>query len=194
MEELIRRIQELSTGTMTTEIHGPPRFGPNPDVAAVNKTFARPDAREFYARFDPQNVVIASLWGDLTLFPFAALEQEQAGYAFNAKTRAPEEEWPAGMLVFGECSADPLIINPAEAGEILFAMHGQGKWDPLPIAADLDGFLKTCIAWLDMERQRGEKLFNEDDELAEESWGLFVRLARDAGIPQHYIDNMAKLA
>lgn len=194
MEELIRRIQELSAGNLPSEMYGPPRFEPNPDPGAVAARFARPDARELYARFDPQNPVLASLWGDMSLYSFASLDKEQAGYAFDGKTREPVEDWPEGMLVIGECSADPITLNPAEPGEVFFAMHGQGEWSPLPIAPDIEGFLKLCIAWLDMERQRGDALYDDTEELQEASWNLFVQLALSAGIDQRYIRNVAELA
>ena len=194
MEELIRRIQELSAGNLPSDMYGPPRFEPNPDPDAVAARFARADARDFYTRFDPQYAVLDSLWGDMTLYPFALLEKEQAGFAFDAFTREPVEDWPKGMMVFGECASDPFMLNPAIQGEVFFALHGQGEWKPLPIAADLLGFLKGCAAWLDMVRQRGDSLKDDTLALRPESWALFVQLAREAGISQHYIDNMAVLS
>ena len=194
MEELIRRIQELSEGNLPSEMYGPPRFEPNPDPDAVAARIKRDDAREFYTRFDPQEAVLASLWGDMTLYPFASLDKEQAGYAFDAFTREPVDDWPKGMIVIGECAADPIMLNPTEQTEVFFALHGQGAWTPLPIAADLTGFLKACAAWLDMVRQRGDQLQDETYALRPESWALFVQLARAAGISQDYIDNMARLS
>lgn len=194
MEELIRRIQELSAGNLPSDMYGPPRFEPNPDPDAVAARFTRPDAREFYTRFDPQNAVIDSLWGDMTLYPFATLEKEQAGFAFDAFTREPVADWPKGMMVIGECALDPIMLHPAVSGEVLFALHGQGEWKPLPIAANLLGFLKACVAWLDMVRQRGDDLKDDTLALRPESWALFVKLARTAGIDQTYINNMAELS
>lgn len=194
MEELIRRIQLLSAGNLPSDMYGAPRFEPNPDSDAVAARFARADARAFYARFDPQDAVLASLWGDMTLYAFAALDKEQAGYAFDGRTGEPIEDWPKGMLVIGECSADPITLNPSEPGEVFFAIHGQGEWKPLPIAADIEGFLKLCIAWLEMVHQRGDALYDDTEELHEASWNLFVQLALSAGIDQRYIRNVAELA
>ena len=92
MKNLIRRIQELSDGNLQSEMYGPPRFEANADPDAVAARFARQDAREFYTRFDPQNPVLDSYWGDMTLYSFASLDKEQAGYAFDGKTREPVDD------------------------------------------------------------------------------------------------------
>ena len=193
MEELIRRIQELAEGSEQARMYGPPHFSPAPDPDAVAAKFARPDAREFYTRFDPQDPALPSFWGDMFLFSFASLDKQQAGYAFDGHSGEAVEDWPEGMLVIGECSADPIMLDPAEEGEILYAIHGQGEWDPLPIAANIEGLLKLCVAWMDMEKRRGDRLYDETEDLHDESWALFERLAAEQGIDRQYIDNMLEL-
>ena len=194
MEELIKRIVELSADTVQTELYELPEFQADTSPDEVSAKFKRPDAQLFYGQFNPQMVVLSSFWGDMTLYDFASLDKRQDGYSVEGKARTPVEDWPEGMLVIGECSVDPIMLDPDQQGEIMYAIHGQGDWEPLPIAADIEGLLKLCVAWLETVRQRGEDLRDETLAYRDESIELFMQLARDLGIEQSYLDNVMELA
>lgn len=194
MKEQIRRIVELSASSVQTKMYGLPQFLADTDPAEVARRFARADAGEFYGQFNPQDVMLDSFWGDMELYGFRSLEKKQEGYSVHGRDHSPIPDWPEGMLVIGDCGGDPIMLDPSEPGEILFAQHGMGVWEPLPIAADFEELLNLSIAWLGMVDQRGENLLDDTDELEDESFALFVQLARCLGIEQRYLDNMLDLA
>lgn len=197
LEELIRQIQELTANSVPTRLSGPPTFEPYGDPAAVSARFRRADAQEFYTRFNPRGgVVIDWFFGDLEFYDFDQLDEGQLGYAFTGSVGKPERlsGWPEGMLVVAVTNADPCLIDPAKDGEVHYAIHGTGEWRPLPIAANLADFLRSCIAWSEMTLARGDTLLDEDEELHPDSWAKYVELALAAGIEQRYLDNMELLA
>ena len=191
MEELIDRIVSLSEGFVQSEMYGLPKFAAATDPDAVKRAFQRSDAREFFTRFDPQRpAVVDSFWGDITFYSFAELAKMQIGYATDGRTGEPDEDWPKGMIAIAEASVDPIMLDPAFPGEIMFAHHGAGVWEPIPIAADIPGFLQLIIAWLDMVRQRGDEFEDETLAIRPESLELFSTLAKKNGVAERYVENI----
>lgn len=189
MEELIRRILELTANTPAVEFHGMPEFAANTDPDQVSSRFTRTDAREFYTHYNPVDVVLESIWGEITFYPFAELDDRQVGYAIDGRTGKAVADWPRNMLVIADCGGNPIMLNPSVEGELYFAIHGMGSWDPLPVAKDISGFLKLLIAWLETSEQRGDGLYDETYELEPASLALFRDLAAAQGIGDRYIQN-----
>ncbi|MBC9246328.1 SMI1/KNR4 family protein [Paracoccus sp. 11-3] len=165
----------------------------NTDPDQVNSHFTRPDAREFRTRHNPVDVVPESLWGDITFYPFAALDDQQIGYAIDGRTGEAVADWPPNMLVVADCGGNPIMLDPSVEGEVFFAIHGMGSWDPQPVAKDISGFFKLLIAWLETSQQRGEGLYDETYELDPDSLALFRDLAAAQCVDDRYIRNAIAL-
>jgi hypothetical protein len=86
-------------------------------------------------------------FGGIRLLTLAELKEPQIGYRESLEgndlcTGAPGD-WRSDWVVIGEdtCVGDPLILDASsKALAVLTVMHGQGQWDPYPVAASLDGF------------------------------------------------------
>lgn len=193
MEALISRLLALTANTPAAEFHGPPRFLANTDPDQVHSRFIRADARHFYSRHNPVEVVIESFWQDITFSPFADLDDQQIGYATDGRTGDTVADWPANMLVIADSGGDPIMLDPSVDGEVFFAVHGMGTWDPRPIAQDIGGLLKLSIAWLEMSEQRGDGLYDDTDELHPSSIALFRDLAAAQGVDDEHIQNVISL-
>lgn len=193
MEELIRRILELTANTPAAEFHGLPEFAANTDPDQVTSRFTRTDAREFYTRHNPVEVVLESIWEDITFYPFAELDDQQIGYAIDGRTGEAVADWPPNMLVIADCGGNPVMLDPSVEGEVFLAIHGMGSWDPQPVAKDISGLLKLVIAWLETSQQRGDVLYDETYELDPESLALFRDLAAGQGVEDRYIQNAIAL-
>lgn len=194
MEHLIARLVELTAKTPAAEFHGLPQFIANADADQVARRFARADAREFYTRHDPSDVVVESIWQDITFSPFAGLNDRQIGYATDGRTGEPVAGWPPTMLVIADSGGDPIMLDPSSVdGEVFFAVHGMGGWDPQPIARDISGLLTLSIAWLETSEQRGDELYDETYELHPASVALFRDIAVAQGVPEKYIENTLAL-
>lgn len=193
MERLIGRLLELTANTPAAEFHGPPRFLANTDPDQVDRRFARADARDFYTRHNPVEVVVESIWDDITFYPFADLDDQQIGYATDGRTGDAVADWPSNMLVIADSGGDPIMLDPSVDGEVFCAAHGMGTWDPQPIAQDIGGLLTLSIAWLEMSERCGDELYDDTDDLHPASIALFHDLAAAHGIENRHIRNALAL-
>ena len=81
------------------------------------------------------------------------LAKRQVGYSIGPDGKPlsgnRDGDWRSNWLVIGiegQCG-DPLFIDTATAGYAVYtAWHGEGRWDPKPIALSLDGFRAALIA------------------------------------------------
>lgn len=193
MERLISRLLALTAKTPAVDFHGLPQFLANTDPDQVDSRFARADARDFYTRHNPVEVVVESIWQDITFYPFADLDDRQIGYATDGSTGEAAADWPQNMLVIADSGSDPIMLDPSADGEVFFAVHGMGSWDPQPIAQDIGGLLKLSIAWLEMSEQRGVELYDDTGDLHPASFALFRELATAQGIESRYVQNVVSL-
>ncbi|MFI8595639.1 SMI1/KNR4 family protein [Microbacterium sp. NPDC078428] len=184
---------ELTANTPAAEFHDPPQFLANTDPDQVDNRFTRADARDFYTRHNPVEVVVESIWQDITFYPFADLDDQQIGYATDSRTGEAVADWPPNMLVIADSGGDPIMMDPSVNGEVFFAIHGTGSWDPQPIAKDISGLLTLSIAWLEMSEQRGDELYDEPDDLHPASIALFRDLAAAQGVENRHIQNVISL-
>jgi len=82
----------------------------------------------------------------LVIYGAAELIKRQDGYSYNPLKKQPIPGWPAHMVVIADDSADPYVLDLSQSnGEdapVMFAYHGQGKWDFQPYAASFSEFLR----------------------------------------------------
>ncbi|HXA50768.1 MAG TPA: hypothetical protein VNV86_10710 [Candidatus Acidoferrum sp.] len=90
--------------------------------------------------------------GSVCLWPPSELRRRQIGYSIGPDTRSlcgdGDGDWRTTWLVIGfegECG-DPVFIDTATPGYPVYtAWHGEGRWDPKPVAVSLCG-LREALA------------------------------------------------
>jgi len=104
------------------------------------------------------------LGGDLELFGVQELSGCQAGYAYNAVTREPLQDWRPEWIAIGTCEGDAIIADTAVAAlPILWAVHGIGTWRPKRVAPSLASFLKALSAFTEvLQGEFHGEVFAED--------------------------------
>lgn len=68
--------------------------------------------------------------------PLHKLGSLQAGYAWSSDPTDRLPGWDENWLVFAEQGGDPFILEKS-SGNVLFAFHGTGSWQPRIFAEDL---------------------------------------------------------
>jgi hypothetical protein len=87
------------------------------------------DLSTFYDVVGPVNVRIVS-YGNPYHFPsLSNLWDFQAGYRWNGLTGKPIADWHDDWLVVADQGGDAFIFDRSTS-KILFALHGQGAWEP----------------------------------------------------------------
>lgn len=89
--------------------------------------------------------------GGIRLFTADEIEKGQVGYRVtpDGKSLCSEVEgaWQPSWIAIGYETAcgDPLFIETAEPSlPVLTAIHGEGTWEPMPIALSFDAFAE-CV-------------------------------------------------
>jgi hypothetical protein len=82
--------------------------------------------------------------GGIRIVPLAELNAFQVGYSRLPDGRSlygGEGEWQKEWIAIGYETAmgDPVILDAATM-RVTTAAHGEGAWDPQPIATSLEGF------------------------------------------------------
>jgi hypothetical protein len=75
-------------------------------------------------------------WRTVTLIPAEELSEAQAGYSGPG--------WASSWLVIGyeDQLGDPIFVDRAvDSLPVFTAAHGEGEWDPVPIADSFDSFV-----------------------------------------------------
>ncbi|MEO0359438.1 MAG: hypothetical protein AAF386_14370, partial [Pseudomonadota bacterium] len=153
----------------------------------------RQDFREFYEHLNAVEVefewFIEYVW-----FPsFGNLHKAQDGYSYVSKTGKPLEDWPKGMTVIADASADPFYTDLSKMGPIYHARHGMGKWDGKPIADNVSGLLLMLCNWYDAQKDLGDALYPDptDPVINDRVYTVFRdKCAADGINPQHIANVM----
>ena len=134
-------------------------------------------------------------YGGVRLVALAELEESQIGYSESLEgkdlcTGAPGD-WRSNWLVIGEetCTGDPLILDTSsEALAVFAATHGQGKWDPYPVAVSLEGLSAAINAIAQVSYGRENPVALERNPLIQEErdGALSVIGAANPGVDLEY--------
>jgi hypothetical protein len=126
-------------------------------------------------------------YGGVKIFTFAELEESQVGYS-----RSPSGEsfcdgqpgsWRPEWVVIGyETSlGDPIILDTAAADlQVKTALHGEGSWDPFPIARSLNSFGEALKAVQAASVDREYPVALENNPLPEEQGRAILESIRKA--------------
>lgn len=99
--------------------------------------------------------------------PLHKLWDRQAGYRWDASNGERVPEWRDHWLVIADQNADPFILD-TRSGQVLYAMHGTGKWDADELAPDLPTFAAAAATVGLVCLEADEDLRNDDWEIKPE--------------------------
>ena len=107
-------------------------------------------------------VSIPTVGNPFDLPPLAKLWDLQAGYRWHGITGQRLEDWDDMWLVIASQGGDPFIFQ-RETGEILFAQHGGGVWNPSEIFTDITT-MTACLATIGQVCNEAEDDLLTEDE------------------------------
>lgn len=111
---------------------------------------------------------------DLYLYPLAELEQRQAGYRSDGRTKEASPGWNRSRYVIADWTANPVSIG--RDGGLAYSIHGREAWVYNPIASDFGAFLTALMHWIDYYcGARLGKILGADFEVAPETAGDVLR-------------------
>src|SRR5436853_4533148 len=92
-------------------------------------------------------------WSGVRLFPLAELDEGQIGYSRSQDGQSfcdgVEGSWKPERIVIAYDTGlgDPITLDTSSPTlRVMTAMHGEGKWEPHPIARSLNVFAATLRA------------------------------------------------
>lgn len=121
--------------------------------------------------------------GGIRLVPLAELNEFQLGYSrlpSGRSLRGGDGGWQKEWIAIGHETAmgDPVILDVATM-RVMTAPHGEGTWDPQPIATSLEGFGAALQIFRDVAAGRGSPVQLEAHPLSdEERVAALARIAR----------------
>ena len=116
---------------------------------------------DFYLEVGPVDLKIDSIGNPYHIPSLSRLWEFQAGYRWNGITGEPSNGWNDNWVVVADEGADPFIFD-RHNGEILFALHGQGTWEPERVFPDIYT-MAACLGILgSTAAAAGEELFDGD--------------------------------
>lgn len=124
---------------------------PEPSAAALAWMPYHPDLTLWRKALRNADLSIPWVAEDIHLYSHpASLQALQIGYAVDADGK-PLAGWQDDWIVLGQAQGDPIIGRLALAHiEVLFARHGQGRWQPQVLASRLEDFAAALQAWGDL--------------------------------------------
>ncbi|MBX2967674.1 MAG: hypothetical protein KF845_16150 [Cyclobacteriaceae bacterium] len=103
-------------------------------------------------KFLQDNSEISIGYNEITFFAVDELDEEQVGYSVddnnNSLITGQEGDWKEEWLVIGVDGLieDPIFVDTSSKQlQVLTAAHGEGEWEPIPIADTLDSFAYIII-------------------------------------------------
>ncbi len=109
-------------------------------------------------------VSIPTVGNPFDLWPLARLWDLQAGYRWHGITKQRLEDWDDSWLVIADQGGDPFIFK-LSTGEILFAQHGGGAWNPEVIFPDIIT-MTACLATIgSVYNEAEDDLWTEDESV-----------------------------
>ena len=143
----------------------------SPEPTEITHLKLSSDLAEFYRDAAPVDCYIPMYGNPLYLFGPAELESVQAGYReANQFTDVLRQsgDWQDDWIAIGEIGGDPIIaITNIQVTPILFAHHGEGRWDPVEIAPTFSAFIEFLTFWIEDVVPYMERYFSIDGPTAE---------------------------
>lgn len=138
---------------------------------------------------EPQEVSYS--FGGLKLFGARELKEEQRGYSVGTNGEslcgAQEGAWRASWIVIGYDTGlgDPIFVDAERAGLPVFtAIHGEGAWDPKPVAISLRAFAQCWREFARIAQGRSNPVEEEANPLTPNERDSFLRRIREINGPQ----------
>jgi hypothetical protein len=110
--------------------------------------------------------------GGIRLFSDGELQEAQVGYSVapdgTSLCSGEDGAWQPRWVVIGYETAcgDPLFIDTADpALPVLRAMHGEGAWEPEPVAISVEAFASSLKEFALISRGRSNPVEREDNPL-----------------------------
>jgi hypothetical protein len=124
--------------------------------------------------------------GGLKLFEAEELEEAQIGYSVGANgesfCRSHKGSWAPGWFVIGHDTGvgDPIFID-SEIPElpVFTAMHGEGFWDPKPVAVSLNAFAQCWIEFARLAQERESPVEQKSTSLSESQRASYLNRIRE---------------
>jgi len=124
-------------------------------------------------------------YGGLKLFLPDELDQGQTGYSKSPVgqplSNGAPGSWKPEWIVIGSdtLTGDPVILDTSSR-QIMMAMHGEGSWEPYPIAKSLQAFATTLGAIKQVSAGRDNPSALEDNPLPSTERDRVMQLIRNA--------------
>ena len=124
--------------------------------------------------------------GGIKLFTADEIEEGQVGYRVTSdgKSLCSEEQgaWMPSWIAIGYETAcgDPLFIETAEPSlPVLTAMHGEGTWEPMPVAISFEAFAESFRDFAKIAQHRNSPVELDANPLPEAERSAFLRRTRE---------------
>lgn len=116
---------------------------------------------DYYRDFGPLDLGLSGYGNDYFLPSLAALWEHQAGYRWDGVTGQAIDDWNDDWLVIADCGGDPFILSRS-TGQVLFAEHGMGTWEPSAIFPSIDVMAAALCAIGSIAACAGPDLTDEE--------------------------------
>ncbi|MCU0676646.1 MAG: ribosomal protein L7/L12 [Myxococcota bacterium] len=160
------------------------RLGTQPASDWLGELDLPPFLASYYVDFGPKSLSLES-YGDAFYLPaLKELWDRQAGYRWAVSPRGArrvhEEEWNDDWLVVGGAGADPFIVSRS-TGQVYFAMHGAGSWEPRELFDDLEQMAATLTTVGALCASAGHD-FTDEDGFVRSRWRACLEADVEAAV------------
>jgi hypothetical protein len=119
--------------------------------------------------------------GGIKIFSAAEIDGGHVGYAVGADGTSfcdrDQGAWRPNWIVIGYETAcgDPIFIDADDPTLPVFsAPHGEGVWNPEPVATSIDSFARSLVEFARIAERRGNPLERESNPLSNEERVAFL--------------------
>ena len=113
--------------------------------------------------------------GGIRIFPLAEIDEGQIGYSLSpdgdSLCDGAEGSWKPEWVVIGYETGlgDPIILDTSNSDfQVMTAIHGEGSWEPQPIAKSLEAFGMTLRAVREISTGREYPVALENNPLSDD--------------------------
>jgi len=138
--------------------------------------------------------------GGIKLFGGADIEQGQIGYAVtpegNSLCSRDRGAWRSNWTVIGYeiACGDPLFIDTDHSAlPVLTAIHGEGAWEPKPVAISINAFVRSLEEFERISKGRSTPVERANKPLSDGERDTFLRRVAELNGMQFQPDFWAML-